>query len=70
MCTCMLKVNNLMGLEEHLDKMLEQQQLAAALTHHVHTHVLMAFWVSTESKASWESYVTLLASAVLPALDI
>ena len=33
-------------------------------------HHLSAFWVSTESKASWESYVTFLASALPPALDL
>ncbi|CAB1421293.1 unnamed protein product [Pleuronectes platessa] len=31
-------------------------------------HHLMAFGVSTESKASWEPYVIFLASAPLPAL--
>ena len=31
---------------------------------------LMAFWVSTESETSWESLVTFLASALLPALDL
>ena len=86
MCTPRLKVNSRIGLEEHLDKMVEQQQLNTALTHHTHTHThtallltpvrytgrhhLMACWVSTDSKASWESYVTFLASALLPALDL
>ena len=41
-CTGTVKVNNLMSLEEHLDKTVEQRELAAALTHHTHTRLL---WV-------------------------
>lgn len=80
----MLKVNNHIGLEDHLDKMVKQPQQTPALTHHTHTHTplflthvwyrgkqhLMAFWVITESKASWESYAAFLASAPLSTLDL
>lgn len=38
MCTCMLKLNNLIGLEERLDTMAEPAQLTENLTHHILTH--------------------------------
>lgn len=38
MYTCMLKLNNLIGLEERLDTMAEPAQLTENLTHHILTH--------------------------------
>lgn len=70
----MLKVNTASGLEEHLNPTLRRQKpwpitYTPCVRRKGRNH-LMAFWVNTDSQASWEPYVTFLASALLPALDL
>lgn len=64
MCTCMLKLNNLIDLEERLDTIAEQPQLTKNLTHHTHCQVSRQTPLNSFLGQSWNQGVICYLPAI------